>query len=235
MPSSPTRMRTPSAGKPEARKAKAARPGPNWTDLQRQGPQIRSTVRHDQEESCVIRNIRSSTYVSRDARSGNPSASWPSAACCASTAATAVMFTTPRAVVDGVQDVRRARRTDQNRPDRQRVAEHLHHLVADIGGVDVRHDQHVRLAAEARMRIDALAEHRHQRGLAVHLAVDLEIGRLPADQARAPRASCGRRRTRRSRSRSARAARSSARRRSGAHARPPGSPFRRFRPRSGPD
>ena len=74
--------------------------------------------------------------------------------------------------------MRRARRTDQNRPDGKRIGHNLDHLIGDVGRVDVRHDQHVCLAGQPRVRIDAIAERRQQSRFAVHVAIDLEFGRL---------------------------------------------------------
>src|SRR3989442_8442860 len=43
------------------------------------------------------------------------------------------------------EDMRRPRRTDQDRSHRQRVRQRLYHLVGDVGGVEVRHDQDIGL------------------------------------------------------------------------------------------
>jgi len=63
----------------------------------------------------------------------------------ASTAATAVMLRTPRAVTDGVRICAGPRRADQDRPDWQRIRKHLDHLIGDVGGIEVRHDQDIGL------------------------------------------------------------------------------------------
>src|SRR5213083_939122 len=46
----------------------------------------------------------------------------------------------------GREDVRGARRAHENRPDRERIRQELDRLEGDIGGVEIRQDEHVGLA-----------------------------------------------------------------------------------------
>ena len=94
---------------------------------------------------------------------------------CASTTATAVMLTTPRAVTDGERICAGFAVPIRIGPTGKRVRDRLDHLESDVGGIEIRHDQHVGLPVQARMRKHAFAQQRVERGVAVHLAVDLKF------------------------------------------------------------
>ena len=105
------------------------------------------------------------------------------------------MLTMRRTVAAGVRMCAGLRRAEQDRADRHAVAAgDLQQVEGDVGGVEVGHDQQVGLARQRASRAAppsriASAE----RGVAVHLAVDLELGRALAQQ-RQRRAHLARRR-----------------------------------------
>src|SRR6185369_13727795 len=76
------------------------------------------------------------------------------------------------------ENMRRTRRPDQDRPDRQRIRQRLDHLVGDVGGVEVRHDQDVGIAFQVGMRQHQLARRGRKRGIALHFAVGLDLRML---------------------------------------------------------
>jgi len=71
--------------------------------------------------------------------------------------------------------MRRTRRTDQNRPHRKRVRQRLDHLIGDIGGVEIRHDQDIGLTLQLRMRQDQFSCRFDQRGIALHFTIRLDF------------------------------------------------------------
>ena len=74
--------------------------------------------------------------------------------------------------------MRRTRRTDQNGTHRKRVRQRLDHLIRDIGGIEIGHDQDIGLPFQLRMRQDQLARGFRKRGIALHLAVRLDLRML---------------------------------------------------------
>ena len=74
------------------------------------------------------------------------------------------------------QDMRRTGRPDQDRPDRERVGQHLDHLIGDVGGIEARHDQDIGFALEIGVRQDQPARGLRQRGIALHFAIGLQLG-----------------------------------------------------------
>ena len=56
----------------------------------------------------------------------------------------------------------------------------------DVGGVEIRHHQEIRLPFEAGARVHTIADLLRERRVAVHLAVDLEARRELADLGPAP-------------------------------------------------
>ena len=70
-------------------------------------------------------------------------------------------------------------------PTRARARDPLHQLVADVAGVEVREDEHVRLARHRAARRLARRDRRHERGVELQLAVRDEVGRARARTMRA--------------------------------------------------
>src|SRR5206468_3557074 len=65
----------------------------------------------------------------------------------------------------------------QDRAERRPPAEALHQLVADVPGVEIGEDQHVRPAADGRALRLALGDLRHECGVGLQLAVEREVHR----------------------------------------------------------
>src|SRR5436190_391327 len=78
---------------------------------------------------------------------------------------------------------RRSRTAEQDRADGHAAAGGgLQQVERDVGGVERRQYEEIRLPLQLRAREHAQANLLRKRGVAVHLAVDLELGRALADQ-----------------------------------------------------
>ncbi len=95
----------------------------------------------------------------------------------ASTTVSAVMLTIRRTVADGVRMCTGFATPSRIGPSVTPAARgDLEQVERDVRGIDRRHDQQVRLALEPRVGKRAHPHFLVQRGVAVHLAFDLELG-----------------------------------------------------------
>ena len=76
------------------------------------------------------------------------------------------------------QVVDRLGKTLDDRADGLRVAQTLHQLVADVARLQIREDQHVRLAGNRAARALQFADGGNERGIRLHLAVHVQLRRL---------------------------------------------------------
>ena len=74
------------------------------------------------------------------------------------------------------EHMRRQRRAEQHRPDMQAVGGGLQQVEGDVGGIERRADHQVGRVLQPRARKDVVADLGVERGVAMHLAVDLEAG-----------------------------------------------------------
>ena len=84
------------------------------------------------------------------------------------------------------QDVGGKGRSEQDRPDMQAVRHGLDDAERDVGGIEIGEDEQVCLAGQGAVGHDAAAQRIGDGGIAVHLAVGLQTGRLLADDFHRP-------------------------------------------------
>ena len=79
--------------------------------------------------------------------------------------------------------MRRPRNSEQHRPDRQSAARsHLQQIERNVRGVEGRHDQQIGVSVEPPPGKHSLADFTGECRIAVHFAIDFEVGLHGTDQ-----------------------------------------------------